>query len=172
MAGRPYIVKWASGSDIENPVFSGVTVTSTEAQTVEATNSGLNTVGFIGTYSPVPLAKDDKSNLFLGVSTNDNGTPDPADDYQQSTLFYPNTADYSVNACRAYFHVDLTGSANVRAFVLNFGDEATGIISIENGKLNIEHSADARFTLDGRRLSAKPSRAGVYIKNGKKVVIK
>jgi len=33
-------------------------------------------------------------------------------------------------------------------------------------------SADSWYTLDGRRLSQKPSRAGVYIYNGNKVVIK
>ena len=68
------------------------------------------------------------------------------------------------------------GAAQARqltAFRINFGDdEATGIISIENGKLKIENDADAWYTLDGRRLSAKPSRAGVYINKGNKVVIK
>jgi adenosyl cobinamide kinase/adenosyl cobinamide phosphate guanylyltransferase len=48
----------------------------------------------------------------------------------------------------------------------------TNLMYIEHGTWNIEHSADAWFTLDGRRLSAKPSRAGVYINNGIKVVIK
>jgi hypothetical protein len=38
--------------------------------------------------------------------------------------------------------------------------------------LKIENDADAWYTLDGRRLSAKPSRAGVYINNGNMVVIK
>ena len=31
---------------------------------------------------------------------------------------------------------------------------------------------DAWYSLDGRRLTGKPSRAGVYINNGNKVVIK
>ena len=43
-------------------------------------------------------------------------------------------------------------------FNIDFGDdEATGIISIENGKLKIENDADTWYSLDGRKLSGKPS---------------
>lgn len=157
-AGKPYIVKWTSGSDIANPVFPGVTVTSTPAGTVEAKNSGLNTVQFIGTYSPTPLTPNDKSNLFLGAG---------------STLYYPNDANnddgnYYVNSCRAYFHVDLDGSAGVRQFVLNFGDERPTLVSLPSGR----EAAGAWYDLNGRKLSGKPTARGIYINNGKKVVIK
>jgi len=83
-----------------------------------------------------------------------------------------------VNACRAYFQLKqgltVGEPANgVRAFVLNFGDdETTGIISIENGKLKIENDADTWYSLDGRKLSGKPSVKGVYVNNGRKVIIK
>ena len=54
--------------------------------------------------------------------------------------------------------------------VLSIGDDGTtGIQQIENG-LNLEKSG--WYTLDGRRLNAAPSRKGLYINNGKKVVIK
>ena len=162
-AGKPYIVKWTSGSDIANPVFPGVTVTGTPAGTVEAKNSGLNTVQFIGTYSPTPLTPNDKSNLFLGTG---------------NTLYYPNGANnadgnYDVNACRAYFHVDLDGSAGVRAFVLNFDEEETGIKP--PSPLKGEHlsppSGGWGATLSGVRLAAKPTARGLYIYNGRKVII-
>ena len=162
-AGKPYIVKWTSGSDITNPVFPGVTVTGTPAGTVEAKNSGLNTVQFIGTYSPIPLTPNDKSNLFLGTG---------------NTLYYPNGANnadgnYDVNACRAYFHVDLDGSAGVRAFVLNFDEEETGIKppSPLKGAHLSPPSGGWGATLSGVRLAAKPTARGLYIYKGKKVVI-
>jgi len=163
-AGKPYIVKWTTtGDDIYSPVFSAATIdNSSEAQarnTVSAQNSGLSTVQFIGSYNPVALTPGDKSNLFIGAD---------------NTLYYPNASNnadgnYHVNACRAYFHVDLTGAANVRAFVLGFGeDEQTGIASL---------SADAKdggawYSLDGCRLSGKPTQRGVYVNNGCKIVIK
>lgn len=54
--------------------------------------------------------------------------------------------------------------------VLSIGDDGTtGIQQIENG-LNLEKNG--WYTLDGRRLNAAPSRKGLYINNGKKVVIK
>ena len=56
---------------------------------------------------------------------------------------------------------------------MTFGDEeTTGISPIENGELRIENSTDAWYTLDGRRLSEKPTRRGIYINNGKKVFVK
>ena len=65
-------------------------------------------------------------------------------------------------------------TAGVRAFVLNFGEEVetTGIVSIENGKWIIDNGAGAWYSLDGRKLDGKPTKKGVYINNGKKVVIK
>ena len=54
--------------------------------------------------------------------------------------------------------------------VLSIGDDGTtGIQQIENG-LNLEKNG--WYTLDGRRLESVPTRKGLYINNGKKVVIK
>ena len=82
-----------------------------------------------------------------------------------------------MNACRAYFQLKqgLTAGepANgVRAFVLNFGDdETTGIISVYDSGFMVNGS-DAWYSLDGRKLSGKPSVKGVYVNNGRKVIIK
>ena len=78
----------------------------------------------------------------------------------------------TIGSCRGYFKLKdgLTAgdlSSQARAFVLNFGDESTGITTT-----NDTNSDNAWFTLDGRKLSQKPSQHGIYIKNGKKVVIK
>ena len=47
-------------------------------------------------------------------------------------------------------------------------DDATGVGSIENGKLTIDNWYD----LNGRKLQGMPTKKGVYIMNGKKVVVK
>ena len=49
--------------------------------------------------------------------------------------------------------------------------EATGLRAIENGKLTIENEAGAVYDLSGRRVAA-PTKKGVYIQNGRKVVVK
>ncbi|MBR2206516.1 MAG: InlB B-repeat-containing protein [Prevotella sp.] len=193
-AGKPYLIKWTSGDDIVNPTFRDVTI-SNAATTITASNSGLGTVEFIGTYSPVNLDGGDASNLYLGVSTNDNDTPeDSSDDYQQSALYYP-SSNMSIKAFRAYFHVDLSSgsqtSNGVRAFVLNFGDngETTEIVDIEHGifldepsgraERNMEHSDNAVYDLQGRRVASSMLnvqssmlKKGVYIYKGNKIVIK
>ena len=51
-------------------------------------------------------------------------------------------------------------------------DDATGIHSIDNGQLTIDSSAGAWYSLDGRRLSGKPTAKGVYILGGKKIIVK
>ena len=68
----------------------------------------------------------------------------------------PNKAWLSVN----------TGEPSAR-ITLVF-DDATGVGSIENGKLTIDNWYD----LNGRKLQGMPTKKGVYILNGKKVVVK
>ena len=151
-AGTPFIVKW-TGTDVTNPVFSDVTISSTAAGSVLSKDKN---VRFLGTYSPVVIYSDAHDNLYLGAA---------------NTLYWPSTEGYTMGSCRAYFHVDVNGgAAAVRQFVLNFGDEETGITT--TNYTNFTNSDDAWYDLSGRRLSGKPSRVGVYICNGKKVVIK
>lgn len=148
-AGKPYLIKWESGDNIVNPVFTGVTVSN-------ATNNVSFTGGqFIGTYNYQSFDAEDKSILFLG---------------DENTLYHP-LSGASIGACRAYFHVDLGESANIRAFVLNFGeDETTGILSTTNFT-NVTN-VNAWYDLSGRRLNVKPTQSGVYVSNGRKIVIK
>ena len=60
--------------------------------------------------------------------------------------------------------------AKTRGFYSLNGDGTTAIRPIYNGQLTIDNGG--WYTLDGRRLPAAPTRKGIYIKNGKKVVIK
>ena len=153
-AGKPYIVKWtAGGANIENPIFTGVTVSNATAP-IETVS-----VDFIGITSPVTLTGGDRTKLYLGAA---------------NTLYYP-SADVTINSCRAYFELKGGISAgdkpnSVQTFVLNFGGEETDIIPIENGRLKREN--EFWFSIDGRKLTDKPSAKGIYINNGHKVVIK
>jgi hypothetical protein len=62
-------------------------------------------------------------------------------------------------------------AAGAREFIMNFGEgETTGIqpIRMENGTT----PAEGTYDLSGRRIQGQPTQKGVYIQNGKKVVIK
>ncbi|MBR2228918.1 MAG: right-handed parallel beta-helix repeat-containing protein [Prevotella sp.] len=173
-AGVPYIVKWTKPdpytaydgtnaltcSDIVSPKFPYSEIESHDPETVVSADGK---VSFKGNYDPVTLKGGNPSNLYLGVKDG------------KSALFYPAEGqDRTINSFRAYFHVDLSDDpAPVRAFVLNFGDndETTGIVNIEHGILNMEHSAGAGwYDLSGRKLQGKPTAKGIYIYKGKKVI--
>ena len=78
------------------------------------------------------------------------------------------------DACRAYFHIPaISGNAQMaRRFVMNFGegDEATGIIEVTANQKSTP--ACGIYTLDGRKLQGQPTQRGIYIVNGKKIIVK
>ena len=84
-----------------------------------------------------------------------------------------------MGSCRAVFRLhngltvgNPTVGARVTSFVMNFGsdDETTGITTTNYA--NYTNKTDAWYDLQGRRVSGKPTAKGLYINNGKKVVIK
>ena len=147
--GKPYLIKWSNGgSNIVNPQFTGVTVSDSEAMGIASTDG---TVTFQGTYAPVALAKDDKTNLYLD---------------EEDTLNWPIIDNFYVNAFRAYFH--LSPNSGARKFVLNFGDNvSTGIRSLTPTP-NDEGSI---YSLTGVKLQGEPKKNGLFIQSGKKRII-
>ncbi len=81
------------------------------------------------------------------------------------TFKWEYTKDSSVNAEGDAFYVD-------NIYFLQEGqddDMITGVETIDQSPLNIEHSW---FDLSGRKLTGKPTQPGIYINGGRKVVIK
>ena len=167
VAGKPYIVKWESGDDIVNPVFTGVTISNAQNDVV----SKDGTVAFVGNYSILTFGAgmEDKNILFMGAA---------------NTLYYPaGNAAINMGAFRAYFR--LSPQANVKVFELNFDDDATAIREVSEFSENSEFSkysenseySDSWYDLGGRKmvngkwLNGKCPR-GIYINNGRKVLVK
>ena len=94
--------------------------------------------------------------------------------YESKPGFWWKTAKgdgFALAANRAYLKVSKETAASARGFNLfNDEDETTGIHSIENGKLTMENGA--WYTLGGQKMNGKPATKGIYIINGKKVVVK
>ena len=133
--------------DHVNPMFSGVTIDDTNRDVPFTGGS------FKGTYVPINFDSEDFSVLFLGTN---------------STLYFPKSGA-TIGAQRAYFYLE--NGAGVREFKLNFGDNnATGIVDVR-GKME-DGRSEEWHTLDGRKLSTKPTKKGLYIVNGRKVVVK
>jgi hypothetical protein len=167
-AGKPYLIKWNSGDNLgpSDLIFTGVTLTKDLYEDeISTDDNGTTTVTFMGTYKKLSYYADDRSILLLGAN---------------NTLYYPQSGA-SLGAQRGFFKLsgitagDLPQQA--RTFVLDLGDEdnVTGIIEAEaNSSLFTLHSSlkEAWYTLDGRKLSTQPVQKGIYIYNGKKVIIK
>ena len=144
VAGTPYLVKVES--TVENPNFIGVTVSNAVVPTEN------NYVDFIPTLGATTITGDDaESVLFLAAG---------------NKLKNPASLPSNIKGFRAYFQ--LKNASAARAFSLNFGDETTGANDVRS------KTADVRgeyHDLQGRRVSSAGQK-GVYIVNGKKVVVK
>ena len=145
--------------NIVSPVFSGVTIDADADGSYDNGISGDNRVRFLGTYKSTTFDAEDKSILLMGG---------------ENTLYYP-TAGAGIGAQRAYFKIGSDGALLARrltAFNIDFGDDdnTTGIISTTN--YTNSTNSDAWYSLDGRRLQGQPSVKGLYIVNGKKVIVK
>jgi uncharacterized repeat protein (TIGR02543 family) len=136
-------------ADLVNPVFTGVTIDDSYNDVTSKDGK----VSFKGTYEGITFDEEDKSILFLGT---------------ENTLYYPQQGA-RIGAQRAYFQLT-DPVATVRQFVLNFGEET--ISSIHNSQFTIHNEAGAWYTVNGVKLSEKPTTKGLYIHGGKKVVIK
>ena len=115
--------------------------------------TGYTYINFIPTLGKTLVEGDPKDILILNTS---------------GTLVHP-SATGNMKGFRGYFVMN--EAAGARAFVINFGEgETTGIqpIRMENGTT----PAEGTYDLSGRRIQGQPTQKGVYIQNGKKVIIK
>lgn len=142
-------------STIENNMLKG-----TLEETDQLESNGVN---YVFTRVSYDLDKDGK------IVDGDNG--------KQSTLgFYRVAAndDSNLAAHKAYLHVPSSMPAKnfyVIEGIFDNGDTPTSIVSVSD---NVGPSMDegCYYTLTGIRMSSRPTRAGIYIHNGKKIVIK
>ena len=65
-------------------------------------------------------------------------------------------------------HLEVAQSAGTRSFI-GFGD---GTTAIEAPAATTSAEGGEWYSLDGRRLSGKPARKGIYVRNGQKFIIK
>ena len=153
-AGVPYIIKWEAGQEnIVDPTFTGVLIKDVDEE-VRTLSFADYQVQFIGYYDAFPITSEDEDIFYMTAGNELKHTG----------------IDRTLKSCRAYFQFS-EEAQKARQFVLNFGDgsEATGIISTKSSP---DSTNDGWYTVDGMKLGKQPKRKGVYIHNGRKVVIK
>ena len=126
-----------------NPVFEGVTISSNVISAL-----GTNAT-FIPNLNATTIAASQQV-MFLGAA---------------NTLYF-NSETATMKGFRAYWQLtrSFTGAS------IPFDDAVTGIKTIDNESLTTDN--DGWYTINGVRLHAAPAQKGVYIHNGKKVVVK
>lgn len=176
-AGKPYLIKWdcpvnaeayaanPEDYDLIAPVFRFVNVNNTVPISV-TTDDGK--VSFVGTYDPVSIPSGgDPTKLYLGAD---------------NKLYWPSTA-MTIGCQRAYFQLNNglevgdseVAGTHIRNIVLNLDAdtdaEPTAIQALSESLTTLSRLSDDWHTLSGIRLSARPTRPGLYIHQGRKVYV-
>ena len=154
-AGKPYIMK-PGNAVVKNPTFEGVSMVATgldENGNPQAVGDA-STVQMKGIYNQIEL-KTDKTELFLG----DN-----------DLFYYPiNDIDArTIGGLRAYFIVPQ--GTDIKKLRANLDGTPTSLDTI----FDTEESNAPVYNLQGQCVgnSLRALKSGIYIQNGKKVVVK
>lgn len=162
VANKPFLVKIADNiADLNGGVidFGQKTIVAPEDLSVDAGQGAK----FVGTYATKTVTKDDNANIWFMLGN-------------YATWAYI-TSDATWNIVPFEAYIDMTsmpaGAPRNMTFVFEEIDgSTTAITSIEADNLNSKLGAEGWYTLNGVKLQNAPTQKGVYIKDGKKVVIK
>ena len=161
-AGVPYMVL-PRGTTVEKPVFNNKTIEKTTPQTItrtcEASDGETLSYKFIGVYDPTVVSGENNVR-FVGGN-------------QGTELLIPDGKG-TMKGLRAYFVFPNSSEGIITQAKLNIDDDSTtGIISIN--AINANHSNETNiYTLSGQQVSKNPKtlKPGIYIKHGKKIMVR
>lgn len=153
-AGKPYIMK-PGNAVVTNPRFEGVSMVATGLDTngnPQAVGDA-STVQMKGIYNHVTLVQD-KTNIYIGAG---------------NKFYYPADAEAcQMNGLRAYFIVP--EGTDIKKLRANLDGATTSLGEI----FDTEESNTPVYNLQGQCVgnSLSTLKSGIYVQNGKKVVVK
>lgn len=153
-AGKPYIMK-PGNAVVQNPTFDGVSMVATgldENGNPQAVGDA-STVQMKGIYNHVTLVQD-KTNIYIGAG---------------NKFYYPADAEAcQMNGLRAYFIVP--EGTDIKKLRANLDGATTSLGEI----FDTEESNTPVYNLQGQCVgnSLSTLESGIYVQNGKKVVVK
>ena len=130
---------------------------------VNANDAG--TVKFTGTYAPKDVTGNDNAKIWFLMGNNDSW----------AYIGAGKTATWNVLPFEGF--IDMTNVPDAAAHNMTFYFEeldgsTTAIRSVNVDDLNGKIATEGMYNLNGMKLNTVPTQKGVYILNGKKVVIK
>lgn len=153
-AGKPYIMK-PGNAVVQNPTFEGVSMVATDLDkngNPQAVGDA-STVQMKGIYNHVTLVQD-KTNIYIGAG---------------NKFYYPADAEAcQMNGLRAYFIVP--EGTDIKKLRANLDGATTSLGEI----FDTEESNTPVYNLQGQCVgnSLSTLKSGIYVQNGKKVVVK
>ena len=163
-AGKPYLVMITGSEAITLTGYNDVTIGNATPSTTTAAVNFIPTLGKTLVTGPAGDVDNAKAVLYLGASNKL---------YRPTKVNDGNDQNCYMKGYRAYFQLKDDAATEARTFNIDFGDsETTGIMLIDILPSDTYQKDDNTYTLDGRRINGQPTMKGVYVKNGKKIVIK
>ena len=156
-----------SGGTITNCYY---TSTYGEVQGTDATGMGTSDL-----VTALGAGWEIQNNQVVPIMTVNSG--DYTNFYLNDSRFLKVESLVILPANRSYLRLPSSVVGETKVVKLWWGNEelsdiTTGFIPIENGKLKIENEANAWYGINGQKLSGKPTAKGIYIRNGKKIILK
>lgn len=153
-AGKPYIMK-PGNAVVKNPTFEGVSMVATglDKNGNPQAVGDASTVQMKGIYNHVTLVQD-KTNIYIGAG---------------NKFYYPADAEAcQMNGLRAYFIVP--EGTDIKKLRANLDGATTSLGEI----FDTEESNTPVYNLQGQCVgnSLSTLKSGIYVQNGKKVVVK
>ena len=121
------------------------------------------------------FAQDAAGNMFIGTYTGIDGLGDGTHGNNVRVYAYGDgslgeaSATYYLRQMSAYITLM---KAEARVFVEDLDENGTTVIKELNLATGKAYSVDGWYTIDGKKLTAAPTEKGIYINNGKKVILK
>ena len=135
------------------PAVDAVVAGNVEVKKTETASATSN--GFVGTYKYLQW-ENAPSDVFVLAAGDENNA---------SGHFVKAEAGAEVRAFHAYLKV---ASSSVSDYRVVIGEDDTTGISLSQETVK----ADAWYTIDGQRLTGRPSLPGLYIQNNHKIIVR
>ena len=164
-ANVPFLIKVAEDVDLQDVKFTTKKILNGATTVGDGQNYGGNK--FVGVYTATTIKSGTPANTVYGFL----GDPDFTEG-MKNEWYEPANNAWTVNPMEAYliYSPNKTVSAPLIT-VEDFGGQTTAISEVKAGEFQ-EVKTDGWYTIDGIKLQAAPTEKGIYINNGKKIVVK
>lgn len=160
VANKPFLVKTAD--DINGVIDFGLQTIVAPASAEDLTVDAGQGATFVGAYAPYTVTSADDAKKWFMIG---GGYGKWA--YIKTT----SDAEWTLQSTEAYLQLPI----ETQSIIFNFEDVdggTTAIKSVNADDLAGKKSAEGWYTINGVKLQNAPAEKGVYIKDGKKVVLK